>query len=121
MAFSLECRVPYLDHRLVESILNIPGECKIKVGETKWLQKLSLGCYTSSLIRKRKDKVGYGTPMEDWMRSIEWEEHTKQSTEFVREKFPDIFHDDIFKRLGSGALCWQINNFTAWYHQIFKK
>ena len=72
MAFSLEARVPYLDHRLVEYILSVPEEYKISQGETKRLQKAALGQYTTQEILSRKDKIGFGTPRDEWMLEPRW-------------------------------------------------
>jgi asparagine synthetase B (glutamine-hydrolysing) len=41
-ATSLECRVPLLDHELVELAASIPGDVKIKGGELKYLMKEAL-------------------------------------------------------------------------------
>jgi asparagine synthase (glutamine-hydrolysing) len=68
MAFSLESRVPYLDYRFVEYLLKVPEKHKISQGENKLLQKRSLGEYTIDMILNRKDKIGFGTPMEDWIK-----------------------------------------------------
>ena len=58
MAFSLEARVPYLDYRLVEYLLSVSEELKIKNGETKYLQKMALKQYTAAEILERTDKIG---------------------------------------------------------------
>lgn len=65
MAFSIEARVPYLDYRLIEYVLSLPEEVKIKAGETKYLQKNSVGKYSIPEIVNRKDKIGFATPEDD--------------------------------------------------------
>lgn len=62
MAFSIEARVPYLDYRLIEYVLALPEEIKIRAGETKYLQKNSVGKYSIPEIVNRKDKIGFATP-----------------------------------------------------------
>lgn len=72
MAFSVEARVPYLDYRLVEYILSRADTLKITAGETKYLQKAALGHYSIPEITQRKDKIGFGTPVDDWMTTPQW-------------------------------------------------
>jgi asparagine synthase (glutamine-hydrolysing) len=70
MAFSIESRVPYLDYRLIEYVLSLPEEIKIKAGETKYLQKNSVGQYSIPEIVNRKDKIGFATPEKKWIENI---------------------------------------------------
>ena len=42
MATSIECRVPFLDHRLVELAAQIPASLKMRGGDLKHLLKKSL-------------------------------------------------------------------------------
>ncbi|GAI77322.1 unnamed protein product, partial [marine sediment metagenome] len=74
MAFSLEARVPYLDYRLIEYLLGVSQDLKIRDGETKYLQKKVLGKYTTTEILNRKDKIGFGTPGDEWMLSEAWQD-----------------------------------------------
>jgi asparagine synthase (glutamine-hydrolysing) len=67
MATSLECRVPLLDHELVELTARIPAEIKIKGGELKHLMKRALADLLPADILNRK-KRGFGTPMGAWLR-----------------------------------------------------
>jgi len=71
MAFSIEARVPYLDYRLIEYVLSLPEHIKIKAGETKYLQKNSVGKYSIPEIVNRKDKIGFATPERVWMEKKE--------------------------------------------------
>jgi asparagine synthase (glutamine-hydrolysing) len=67
MAASLECRVPLLDHELVELTARIPGEIKMKGGELKHLMKRALADLVPPDILNRK-KRGFGTPMGAWLK-----------------------------------------------------
>ena len=68
MATSLECRVPLLDHELVELAATIPEEIKIRNGRLKHAMKLALADVLPSDILDRK-KRGFGTPMGAWLKS----------------------------------------------------
>jgi asparagine synthase (glutamine-hydrolysing) len=67
MAASLECRVPLLDHDLVELAARIPGEIKMKGGELKHLMKRALCDLLPAQTLNRK-KRGFGTPMGAWLK-----------------------------------------------------
>lgn len=67
MRHSLEVRVPFLDHRLVELALNIDPALKTKDGEAKYLlKKIMERYYPKTLIYRQK--WGFSVPLEKWMR-----------------------------------------------------
>src|SRR5215470_5482212 len=67
MAVSLECRVPLLDHELVELAAGIPEEVKIRGGDLKHAMKAALSDVLPRDILDRK-KRGFGTPMGAWLK-----------------------------------------------------
>ncbi len=67
MATSLECRVPLLDHELVELACSMPPELKIKGGELKYILKSCLSDLLPQEILYRK-KRGFGAPMGAWIK-----------------------------------------------------
>jgi asparagine synthase (glutamine-hydrolysing) len=67
MAVSLECRVPLLDHELVEMAAAIPGALKVKGGRLKHLMKAALSPTLPDDILHRA-KRGFGTPMGAWLK-----------------------------------------------------
>jgi len=70
MTFSLESRVPFLDHRLVEFIFALPAHEKINIkAETKAILRHSLKDILPAEVYNRKDKKGFVTPGEtQWLR-----------------------------------------------------
>jgi len=63
MRFSLESRVPFLDHRLVEFIFDLPYEHKInQQAETKFTLRNALKNILPDAVSQRKDKKGFVTP-----------------------------------------------------------
>jgi len=68
MAVSLECRVPLLDHELVELAARMPQDIKIRGGRLKHVMKRALGDVLPQDILDRK-KRGFGTPMGAWLKS----------------------------------------------------
>ena len=67
MAVSLECRVPLLDHKLVELAASIPASIKVRGGRLKHVLKESLRDMLPPDILDRK-KRGFGTPMGAWLK-----------------------------------------------------
>ncbi|EHR71997.1 asparagine synthase, glutamine-hydrolyzing [Burkholderiales bacterium JOSHI_001] len=67
MAVSLECRVPLLDHELVELAARIPTGIKIPGGQLKHLMKQALAPTLPDDILNRA-KRGFGTPMGAWLK-----------------------------------------------------
>src|SRR6185369_3762282 len=67
MAVSLECRVPFLDHELVELAARMPQDVKIRGGRLKHALKGALAGILPTDILERK-KRGFGTPMGAWLK-----------------------------------------------------
>jgi asparagine synthase (glutamine-hydrolysing) len=67
MAVSLECRVPLLDHELVELAARMPEAIKIRGGRLKHVMKAALAGVLPRDIIERK-KRGFGTPMGAWLK-----------------------------------------------------
>ncbi|MDO9165483.1 MAG: asparagine synthase (glutamine-hydrolyzing) [Rhodoferax sp.] len=67
MAVSLECRVPLLDHQLVELAASMPAAIKVRGGRLKHVLKESLSDLLPNDILDRK-KRGFGTPMGAWLK-----------------------------------------------------
>lgn len=67
MAASIELRVPFLDHRLVETAFAFPSRLKLKKGQGKYLVKKIAEKYLPEGIIYRK-KMGFPVPTNDWFR-----------------------------------------------------
>ena len=67
MAVSLECRVPLLDHQLVELAAAMPASIKVRGGRLKHVMKQALGELLPADILNRQ-KRGFGTPMGAWLK-----------------------------------------------------
>lgn len=69
MAFSVESRVPYLDHPLVEFLFSLPSRFKIREGYTKRVMRDGLTGILPEKIRLRTSKLGFPTPERRWQRT----------------------------------------------------
>jgi asparagine synthase (glutamine-hydrolysing) len=67
MATSIECRVPFLDHKLIELAARAPQHVKLPNGRLKGLLKLALVDVLPVEVLQRK-KRGFGAPMGAWLK-----------------------------------------------------
>lgn len=74
MYFSIESRVPFLDHRLVEFQLGLIPKYIINNGETKFILRESMKGILPEQIRTRVDKKGFSTPSDVWFRTNQFQE-----------------------------------------------
>jgi asparagine synthase (glutamine-hydrolysing) len=69
MAHSVEARVPFLDHQLVEFVLGLPDSYKLHRGITKRVMREGLQGILPEAVRVRTSKLGFCTPEEYWIRN----------------------------------------------------
>ncbi|HNF28040.1 MAG TPA: asparagine synthase (glutamine-hydrolyzing), partial [Leptospiraceae bacterium] len=67
MAVSIESRVPLLDKRIVEMAGKIPPTMKFAGGKTKQMLLHSVRNILPKEIIQRKDKMGFPTPLNEWL------------------------------------------------------
>ncbi len=68
MANSIEMRVPFLDHRLVECLARVHPSEKFAGGWTKGIFRKAIEGLVPPRIQYRRDKNGFEVPEESWMR-----------------------------------------------------
>lgn len=68
MAYSIESRVPFLDVNLIELVLSIQPEMNMSKGWNKALFRRAMSGKLPDKIRLRRDKMGFETPQQAWMR-----------------------------------------------------
>jgi asparagine synthase (glutamine-hydrolysing) len=123
MAFSIESRVPFLDHRLVEFCLSFPDELKIKDGWTKYILRKKAAKIIPEQITWRKDKMGFLTPQQTWKNELK-----NELKEFINgTPVPDFINKNYLLQLcdrdisNSSHLSefWKMISFIKWW-QIYK-
>ena len=122
MSASIEARVPFLDHKLVEFTMGIPMKWKIKDGETKYLLKKAMKDLLPDEVLYRK-KMGFSAPMAEWLRG----EFGKRAEASVlsspllkrgilnHQYISKQFRDHIEGRQDNALHLWTLFNLTNWY------
>lgn len=101
MAFSLEARVPFLDHKLVEHIFNLPIDQKIKHGWNRYVYREAMKGHMPELIRTRRSKIGFTNPELAWMKS-------------KKDSILAIFNSKEFENKGLFNKIKLVEEFTNW-------
>ena len=73
MAASVECRVPFLDHRLVKQAVNLPLSYRLNGSMDKWILKEIAAHYLPKDLVHR-NKVGFPLPLQDYLAPLAREE-----------------------------------------------
>ncbi len=68
MAFSIETRLPFLDWRIVELAFALPDDRKLEGVTTKAIVRRALGDRVPPSVLARRDKMGFETPSDHWLR-----------------------------------------------------
>jgi asparagine synthase (glutamine-hydrolysing) len=68
MAFGIETRLPFLDYRLVEFAFSLPDHERLDRATTKAIARRALGDRVPRTVLERRDKMGFETPTDLWLR-----------------------------------------------------
>jgi asparagine synthase (glutamine-hydrolysing) len=79
MAHSIEVRLPFLFHELVEFTFSLPAEYLIKMGRSKYILRKSFENQLPEDIIWRKEKIGFEPPQKEWTNS-------KESVNYTNDK-----------------------------------
>ena len=109
MGVSLETRIPFLDHRVVEFAWRLPMSMKIRHGQGKWLLRQVLYRYVPSSLVDRP-KMGFAVPIDHWLRHElrDWAESLLDAHRLQQENFLDAARvRQKWKEHLSGKKNWQ--------------
>jgi asparagine synthase (glutamine-hydrolysing) len=121
MGVSLETRVPFLDHRVVEAAWKLPAEMKIRDGVGKWaLRELLYRRVPKSLIERPKS--GFGIPLDQWLRGPlrDWAEglldetNLRQGGYFEALPIRQKWNEHLSGQRNWHYHIWDILMFEAW-------
>jgi len=119
MSMGREIRLPFLDSRLIDLMLRVPDEYKLRRGWTKYCLREAMRSFLPPRIAWRKDKRGFSNPQAEWLK--------RELREAVRDAFSA---DSLLARKGimeSAALARKYDRYCAqaagsgsiWYREIF--
>jgi asparagine synthase (glutamine-hydrolysing) len=121
MAASVESRVPFLDHELVEFTARIPARYSIQGFSGKHILKLAVADLLPESIVYRK-KMGFPTPWAHWLAGPQFERlesmlvhpRTIERGLIERDKVKELFAEHRMGRRDNGSRIWRLLNLEIW-------
>lgn len=102
MGNSVESRVPFLDHRLVDFVFSLPSHYKFKPPYTKILHRKAMKKFIPDAIYRRKDKGIFSSPFyQRWMQNE------------LKSYIEDIIHSSAFRNRG----IWNVAKINHQWHK----
>jgi asparagine synthase (glutamine-hydrolysing) len=124
MAASIESRVPFLDHKLVEFTAKMPERMKLRGKTTKWvLREAMKGILPDEILNR--PKMGFPVPVGGWFRN-EFKHIVDEYVLSERAMTRGIFSPDYLRQLVAGhnagenhdERLWSLVNFEIWHRQF---
>lgn len=125
MACSLEVRVPFLDHTLVEFALSMPLPLKLRRFRTKHILRRSLAPWLPPEILARR-KRGFNPPLEFWLqdhlldyaREHRLQETLKETGYFNLDYVEEMAAAHVSGQRDYGRQLWALLVFAVWWRRI---
>jgi len=126
MAHGLECRQPFLDHRVVELAVRMPGRLKFRWGRGKRVLKEAFADLLPRAIRRRR-KMGFGVPLDHWFRDelkgfargILLDRRTLERGYFRPEGVERLLDDHQSGRFDHSARLWALLVLELWQREWY--
>jgi asparagine synthase (glutamine-hydrolysing) len=122
MSASIESRVPFLDHKLVEFAARLPDRLKLRGLTTKRiLREAMTGLLPESVLARRK--MGFPVPFAQWMRGT-WstaaedvllDRRTRERGLLNTPAVGALLRDHRTGRRNGGDAIWALLNLELWY------
>ncbi len=128
MANSLEARVPFLDHQVMEFVATIPSDLKLKRTITKYILKQAFSDFLPQPILTR-GKMGFGVPVSRWFRNelqgyvhdILLDPRTLKRGYFRRDGIEHLLADHVAARFDHSSKIWALLFLEIWFRVFIDK
>jgi asparagine synthase (glutamine-hydrolysing) len=117
MAYSLEARIPFLDHRLVEFMVRVDKNIKMQGLERKSILRRTIGKRLPKSIMNASKK-GFGIPLLDWFKLPEFNERLEKLTQsemgLNKKIIRNIILDNSKGIKDNGNFIWMLLLYDSW-------
>ena len=127
MMNSLEARVPFLDHRIVEYVARIPSRLKYKGSISKYILKKVASNHLPNKIINRKKK-GFGIPIAKWIKNDlrgvfedTFLNNTSSHEYFNSRALEKLLMDHLSNKKDNRKQLWTLFIFMNWHQTHSKK
>jgi asparagine synthase (glutamine-hydrolysing) len=127
MAHSLEVRVPFLDHALVEFVASIPSARKFPGFRTKALYRKAMEGILPAFVLNR-GKQGYSLPIKNWLRTDlrEYMESLLRTSPLIREHFNErsidlLIAQHLRRSHNHNHVLWALMNLALWHRRFVER
>jgi asparagine synthase (glutamine-hydrolysing) len=124
MSVGLESREPFLDHRIIEFVAQLPDEYKINNGVKKWLLREIVHQYIPK-EKMDRPKTGFAIPIENWLAN-ELRDMVETHLSSDKVNATQLFNYEEIARLKTaffsgrkefGTKIWYLLSFMMWYEE----
>ena len=124
MAFSIEARVPYLDHNIVEFMASLKTDQIYEIMISKVILRKISERYIPEDIAWRKDKIGFAAPEKKWMQKLKTEIHNRLSENSWVMNFANFnYLNELFENFENLSIheyryIWRCYSVEWWYNKF---
>lgn len=121
MYHSIEARVPLLDNDLIDYVMRLPGNYKLRKGITKsFFREIVSDLLPNDILYGRKNS--FGTPMNEWLRTTLFN-YVKELLQDAEKKYSNLFDVKYLiqllenhkqRKFHNGALLWRVTVLITW-------
>ena len=127
MAHSLEVRVPYLDHELLEFVARMPATLKVRGFRKKWLFRRAVAPWLP-VSHLRRPKQGFSIPLASWLRGplasmltdLVESRACRESPWLSRAAVGRLVDEHLTGRANHEIRLWALLCFLEWEHQYMR-